>query len=40
MDYNHGAVFLGDPRVDFDTGNDVYFKNSFIEHATTFTTKV
>ena len=28
MDFNHGSVFLGNPHIDFDTGNDVYFKNS------------
>lgn len=28
MDFNDGSVFLGNPHIDFDTGNDVYFQNS------------
>ena len=26
MDYNHGSVFIGDPKIEYDTGN------GFIEY--------
>lgn len=36
MDYSHSSVFIGDPKIEYDTGNEfvniyIYIINVFIQ---------